>query len=91
MDQKRLWSRKDLKAVERWQAPVPRCMRERLRKEGGKAVLIYGAQGRQHWSRFRGRGLVSFGHWPEVLWASQWVGRCRVSRWTYQSGLYRQV
>lgn len=35
--------------------------------------------------------LVSFGHWPEVLWASRWVGRCRVSRWTCQSGLYRQV
>lgn len=58
---------------------------------GARLALSSGAQGRQHWSRFRGGGKVNFGHWPAVLWASGgWRGggeeRCQASRWTCQSG-----
>lgn len=62
---------------------------EEAEEEGGRASPQFG---RQHRSRFRGKGLVSFGLGPEMQWASrgEMPGRqVDVPVWALQTGLGR--
>lgn len=47
-----MWGGSESCEGERWQTPVPRCRRERQRKEGGGASPQLGAQGMQHRMQF---------------------------------------